>query len=58
MSTPTEDWKLAALRLGEYQCPAPPVTAANWSEADWVRWIDRAGTWNREPYEKPTVTVR
>ena len=49
-ATAIEEWKLAALRLGEYRCPPPPVYHGAWSEADWVKWIDLAGTWNRELY--------
>ena len=51
-ATAIEEWKLAALRLGEYRCPPPPVYHGAWSEADWVKWIDLAGTWNRELYHE------
>jgi len=32
-------------REGNYYFPSPPVCTAQWTEMDWIRYIDHNGHW-------------
>lgn len=40
-----EAQKLQHYRAGRYAFPVPPVCTAQWTEADWIHYIDLCGVW-------------
>ena len=45
MSTLTHAEKAHKYRANKYTFPIPSVTTDAWTDADWIRFIDRHGVW-------------
>ena len=41
----TEDQKRDLFDKMLWSCDVPPVPTTNWSDDDWITWIDRCGAW-------------
>ena len=39
------EWKRIYYRNGWYVFPVPPVSTRQWSEHDWIQYVDRCGAW-------------
>lgn len=37
--------KLNLFKRGLFRIPAPPVSTYHWSDTDWIKYIDRDGSW-------------
>ena len=37
---------------GKYSFPSPPVSTRNWSDTDWIKYIDRNGIWHTNEEEE------
>jgi hypothetical protein len=41
----TEAQKRELYQAGRYVMQVPPVYSCNWTDLDWIRWIDTHGRW-------------
>ena len=44
----THEQKLKLYAMGAYGFQPPPVPHAEWTDNDWINWIDKHGFWFKE----------